>query len=54
VKLRKAIRVTVEDWLRPDPDMDRYMWIGFTLAILPMLPLVIAWRVFQEEPERLS
>jgi hypothetical protein len=53
VKLRKAITVTLDDWLRRDPEMPRGMWIGFTLAIMPLLPLVIVWRLFYEEPERL-
>lgn len=54
MKLRKAITVTIEDWLKRDPEMRRDVWVIGTLVIMPFLPLVIAMRLFYEEPERLS
>lgn len=54
MKLRKAIVVTIEDWLKRDPELGRGIWVVGTLMLVPALPLVIAFRYFYEEPERLS
>lgn len=54
MKLRKAITVTLDDWLRRDPAMPRREWVAYTLAIAPFVPLVIVLRLFYVEPERLS
>lgn len=53
MKLRKAISTTFEDWLRPDPDVEGWKWLCFTIAITPAIPLVLMYRWAFVEPERL-
>lgn len=50
--IRKAIRITIQDVLRRDPTLPRWLWITSTLFILPIVPLVVAYRVSYAEPER--
>lgn len=48
--LRNAIHTTLGDWLRVDRDMPRWLWFTATIAIAPIIPLVIAYRLTYKEP----
>jgi len=44
VSLRDAISTTFEDWLRVDREMPHWLWIVGTIAITPIIPLMIVYR----------
>ena len=53
MKLSKAIRTTLEDWLfRRDPTTSRLTWLIHTCLLAPIVPFTVASRVKYEEPER--
>lgn len=52
MKLSKAIRTTLEDWLHRDPGSSRLWWFFGTLLLSPIVPIVAFDRVRFKEPER--
>jgi hypothetical protein len=52
MKLSKAIRTTLEDWLHRDPGSSRLWWAFATLLLAPIVPIVAFDRARFNEPER--
>ena len=52
MKLSKAIRTTVEDFLYRDPAQSRLWWVAVSLLLLPLVPIVVYDRTRFTEPER--
>ena len=52
MKLSKAIRTTLEDWLRRDPGASRLWWLIGTVMLSPFVPIVAFDRTRFKEPER--
>lgn len=50
--LKKAITTTLEDWLRRDPEWSRLYWLAGTIAVAPLVPIMIVARLPFKEPER--
>lgn len=52
MKLVKAVRTTLEDWLQRDPASSRLSWLIGTLLLAPVIPFVALVRTRFVEPER--
>lgn len=52
MKLSKAIRTTIEDFLHRDPAQSRLWWVAVSLLLMPILPIVAFERTRFKEPER--
>ena len=52
MKLSKAIRTTLEDWLHRDPGASRLWWLVGTVLLSPFVPIVALDRTRFKEPER--
>ena len=52
MKLSKAIRTTIEDFLYRDPAQSRLTWVMVSLLLMPVVPIVAFSRTRFVEPER--
>jgi len=52
MKISRALITTIDDFFKRDPEMSRLVWLGLSLIIVPILPIVVVYRAKYEEPEK--